>query len=150
MEDLDKIKNIIIELLQYLDYESEIDVVTQEKTIYVNIHVDEPALLIGKRGKHLVSLQHLSRLLVTKKLDRPVNLVIDIADFRRKQKEYLIQESLKIADIVRSTGQIKPLRPMNSYERRIVHLTLKDEQGVTSESEGEGVERKVIVKVTKE
>lgn len=149
MEDSFKIKKIVFKIIELFGFKPEISLITREKTILINIQTEDPSLLIGKRGANLMSLQYLIRLLVAKKLKRTVNLIVDVSDYWQKQKEQITFQALKAGDIVKKTGLSQILRPMNSYERRIIHIALKDDTGVMTESRGEGLDRRVVIKKKK-
>lgn len=102
-------------------------------------------LLIGRRGETLRDLQFITRLIVSRKVGHWPNLVVDVEGYRQHREQALIQLARRIADKVRQTGQALPLEPMPPNERRIVHLTLRDDPDVMTESTGEGDARKVVI-----
>ena len=145
-DKLEQIKQITEDFFQNLGWESEINIETSEKIIFLKIDTAEPSLLIGKGGVNLESLQHVLRLIINKKMDEFIHLVVDVADYKNKQRIFLEQDSLQKALEVRRSGRIRKLKSMNSYERRIVHLTLKEIDGISCESDGEGVDRRIVIK----
>jgi hypothetical protein len=72
-------------------------------------------------------------------------IVVDVENYLERQKEKLKELAISLADKAKETGAEIPMRPMSSKDRRIVHLTLKDHEHVTTESQGEGLRRRVVV-----
>lgn len=102
--------------------------------------------LIGRRGTTLRALQFVLNLMVNKQLERRVRLVVD-ADGYRQRREHLLQGMAeRLAQRVSVTGQQMALEPMPPNERRIVHMALADNPDITTESEGTGDDRRVVVK----
>jgi len=143
---LKEIEKNIKDFLKQLGWEVDVNLEISEKIVYARIQADEPSLLIGKGGETLNALQHLLRLIINKKIGEFVNLVVDINDYKDKQRILLENDCLKKAKYVKKTGKEIALRPMNSFERRIVHLALKNVSGVVSVSEGEGKNRRVVIR----
>lgn len=104
--------------------------------------------MIGKKGELLDALQYLASLSCNK-IDRDYyRISIDSCGFREKRKEYLIELTKKIAENVKKNGRTSALEPMNPYERRIVHSTVSEIEGVSSRSVGEEPYRKVLISST--
>lgn len=104
--------------------------------------------LIGKKGELLDALQYLSSLACNKINKEYYRISIDSCGFREKRKQYLIDLTKKIAEGVKKNGRTSALEPMNPYERRIIHATVSEIEGVTSKSVGEEPYRKVLISST--
>ncbi len=115
-------------------------------TVVVDIKIDTPEILIGEKGQTLVEIQRLLRIILNKKIEKSFYIDLDINDYKKKKIEYLKDLAKDLADEVVLTKEEKALFPMPAYERRIIHLELAERADVTTESQGEGVERKVIIK----
>jgi spoIIIJ-associated protein len=103
-------------------------------------------LLIGRHGQTLESLQYLVSKIVQRACDDERSLVIiDIESYRERQREKLNETALGMAKKAAETGQTVPLQPMSSRERRVVHLALRDHADVTTQSQGEGPRRRVMI-----
>jgi spoIIIJ-associated protein len=111
----------------------------------LNIVGDDLGLLIGRRGETLRDLQFLTCLMVSRKTQRWPELMVDVEHYRARREKSLQELAQRMADRVRATGQSMPLEPMPPNERRIVHLALKDDPDVRTESYGEDEDRKVVV-----
>lgn len=119
---------------------------TEDESQVIDIITPESALLIGKQGKNLDALQYLTNIAINRDADKRVRVLLDIEGYRARRKETLVALVKKVADEVRQTGRSVSLEPMNAYERRIVHLTLKEDPDIATESMGEGEERRVVIK----
>ncbi len=99
---------------------------------------------MGSNGEVLDALQELTRLAVQTSLGERSRLMLDIDNFRADKKAELAKLAHEVADEVKSTGVAVKLRPMNAFERKVVHDTIQN-IGLTSESEGEDPNRCVVV-----
>ena len=106
---------------------------------------DDLGLLIGRRGETLTALQYLLNVMVSSRYSGDHVFAIDIEQYRRRREQTLVEMANRIAGEVRSSGDVITLEPMTPAERRIIHLALENEQGVTTESVGDGNERQVEI-----
>jgi len=106
---------------------------------------DELGVLIGRRGETLASLQYLINTIVSKGGNKPPAFGLDIEGYRRRREDMLVDLAREIAQEVRETGDVITLEPMPANERRIVHIALREEEGVRTESVGSGDQRQVEV-----
>ncbi len=105
--------------------------------------------LIGKHGVNLSALQHLLRVLVKRSApESEIGFNVDVNDYRKEQQRGITDLAREIAEKVSMEQQSMALRPMNSFERRLVHTELANFEGIETESFGEGEERKVIIRPT--
>ena len=117
-----------------------------EDILEMNISTSEAQNLIGKQGLVLADIQLLLRKVIKKKMDKDFYLSLDIDNYKKNKEDYLRSVAQSVADEVAKTKREKELPFTSSFDRRIVHMELADRKDVTTESEGEGEERKVIVK----
>lgn len=103
------------------------------------------SLLIGHRGETLASLQYVTRLIASKELGHRANIVIDVEGFKSRRETMLRRLAKRMADQALQRGRTVTLEPMPPHERRIIHLTLRDNPNVTTESVGDGDHRKVTI-----
>lgn len=119
-----------------------------EETITLHVEgADEEAmgLLIGRRGETLRSLQFLLNLLVSRRVQKWPQIVVDVGNYRQRRQESLEGLARRMAERVRQTGRPIMLEPMAAYERRIVHLALREDKTIYTESSGEGENRKIVI-----
>ncbi len=101
--------------------------------------------LIGRRGETLAALQRIVRLIVGRQLAYQANLVVDVDGFKRRRERNLRRLAERMAEKAVKNGQTVALEPMPPYERRIVHLALRDRSDVRTESVGAGRRRRVTI-----
>ncbi|MDO9082624.1 MAG: KH domain-containing protein, partial [Humidesulfovibrio sp.] len=114
----------------------------------VSVRIEDPensGLLIGREGQTLASIQYLVNRLVSKRMDASVRVQIDAGDYRENQDERLRQIARHLADKAMSSGRTQSTRPMSSYHRRVVHMTLQDDEHVFTRSKGEGSMKRVLI-----
>ena len=106
---------------------------------------DNQGILIGHRGETLDALQYLTSLLVNKGGKDYRRVTLDTEGYRAKREQTLINLANRMAAKVQRSGRRMVLEPMNPYERRILHATLQDNPHVTTHSEGEEPNRRVVI-----
>lgn len=143
---VDVVKGCAEELLARLEVSAKVKVEQVEETYQVNVETEEPGLLIGYHGETLSSFQLILGLIVYRKLGEWARVVVEVGDYRAKREEQLRQMAETYAAQVVSTGQPLTLPYLPPIERRIIHLTLQDNPDVETVSEGEGNQRRVVVK----
>ena len=111
----------------------------------IDLAGEDSGLLIGRRGQTLQALQYLVNLIVRKELGEDVRVVLDVENYRQRRESSLRDMAVKVASRVVQTSRSITLEPMPPADRRIVHTSLSDHPGVTTESTGEGENRKVMV-----
>lgn len=132
--------------VEVVDPGGKVDLQTNEVTpLCLNIIGDDLGALIGRRGETLRNLQFIVRLILSRRLGVWPNIVIDVEGYKAKHILALQTLARRMADQVRQTKQMVALEPMSAYERRIIHLALRDDPDVYTESTGEGENRKVQI-----
>jgi spoIIIJ-associated protein len=139
-------------ILDLLQFETEVKVSVEpdeedKRIVKINITGDDLGYLIGYKGSCLNSLQMIFGQILSKKIGEMQTVLIDVNDYREKRKQYLTSLAQRASEEARESGQSVALPPQSPFERRIVHMALKEEDGVTTESEGEGFDRHVVIKL---
>ncbi len=120
--------------------------VLDEDTVEVRVEGEDLGLLIGPKGAALQSLQELARTAVQRKTGaRSGRVLVDVSGYRQRRKEALEKFARKIADDVLSGGSAVALEPMTPADRKVIHDTMNDIDGVTTSSEGVEPRRRVVV-----
>ena len=144
------IKATVEELLAKMGFEASIEITQSEDdplSATCNIQTDTDSnLLIGQGGVNLQALQHIARLLLRKKIEEKIRFVIDVNSYRQEKNQSIIEMANSAAQQAVSERRAVVMRPMSTYERRIVHMELSKNSEVVTESIGEGEGRKVVVK----
>ena len=143
----DDIKDFLNKVFEAMDLKVEIVMTAEENSNVINVDLkgDDMGVLIGKRGQTLDSLQYLTNLAVNKNAESFVKVKIDTEDYRKRRRETLENLANNIAYKVKRTKRPVSLEPMNPYERRVIHSTLKNHKFVTTHSEGDEPYRHVVV-----
>ena len=103
------------------------------------------AVLIGKRGQTLEAIQYIVEKIVNKKRKERVGIQVDVEGYLEKRRVSLEKTAFRLAEKVKRTGKPATMGQMNSHDRRIVHIALKDENMVRTQSMGEGILRKLVI-----
>jgi len=134
-------------MLKHMGIEAQVLANVSEEGIKLRIDSASMGILIGHRGETLDAIQYLCSLHVNRarKETGYTRVTIDTEGYRDKREETLVRLARKVASQVRSTGRPRTLEPMNPYERRVLHATLQSSPYVTTYSEGEEPNRRVVV-----
>lgn len=147
-KDIEKIiETTLKELLSHLKIEASLSISKDSEQNYkVKLETVDSGLLIGYHGEVINSLQLILGVLVYREIGEWVRIIVDVGDYREKREETIKRLAEEKAEEAISTGQPVSLPYLSPLERRIVHLTLSANSQVTSESEGEGKDRHIIIK----
>lgn len=145
--DISQVEETARQLLQKLSIDSQVSVSAADEWIDVKLESQEAGLLIGFHGNTLYSFQLILALLVYKKLGTWRKIVVDVGDYRQKREESLNSLAQQSAQQVIDSQQEVVLPYLPSNERRIIHLFLQDHLQVTTESTGEGKNRRITIKL---
>lgn len=127
----------------------EVDVVVQVSeegnTIRFDASGEHAGILIGRHGETLNAIQFLMSLVINANVENRKCVIFDVENYRERQIQNLEDLALRMADKCRRTQRRVTLNPMNAAERRIIHITLENQEGVTSYSEGNEPNRHVVI-----
>lgn len=122
----------------------------------INLETDDPNLLIGQYGANLQCIQHLTGVIVKRNMlskkeeteltEDEIKFNIDVNSYKKQKKESLVKLAETIANQVIFSKNSVALRPMSSYERKIVHMEIASRKNLTTESVGENLTRRIIIK----
>ncbi len=146
---------ITSEVLQSLLSMMDVDATLTLKQLYnesldgpvFEIEGDDAGLLIGRKGETLNTIQFMVKYIVSHKVNERVNVMIDVEGYQERRHQSLTNMAHRVAGRVADTGRAIALEPMPPNERRIVHLALSDHPYVTTESEGVGDSRQVVIQL---
>ena len=131
-------------LCKNMKVEAEVTATEEEQYIRIELSGKSMGILIGHRGETLDAIQYLTNLVVNSHTDGK-RVIIDTENYRKKREESLERLARKLASKVKATGRPVSLEPMTPYERRILHATLQNNTYVTTQSEGEEPNRRVVI-----
>lgn len=145
-EEGDIAADYLEELLDIFDLDGDIEIDVRQGRAYLEITADDNSnLRLISEPETVEALQELTRLAVQVKTNSFSRLILDVGGSRQARVDELTRMVEKVVAKVKESGKENPLKPMSSYERKIVH-DLVSEAGLVSESEGEGKERHIVVK----
>ncbi len=145
-EDVEITVDVLQHILRYMNIHATVQV-RSTNPLALNIHgINENlGLLIGRRGETLASLQLLVSLIVGHRTKHRMRITIDAENYRERREENLRSLALRVAQQVRNYRRAIALEAMPPNERRIVHMALSDSKDISTESMGEGEERRVVI-----
>ncbi|MBW1786758.1 MAG: Jag N-terminal domain-containing protein [Deltaproteobacteria bacterium] len=117
----------------------------RDGTIALNIDGDKSGLLIGRKGKTLDSLQFILNKIVNKKVEGKVHVVVDSENYRQRRYDSLVQMGMRMGDKAKQIRKPVATNLLNAHDRRIIHMTLRDDDQLDTKSRGEGLLKKVII-----
>jgi spoIIIJ-associated protein len=148
-DNLKILEDLVNTLLDNLLVKAEVKI-TEDKeneALIVDINSEnETGLLIGKKGETLFSLQYILGLMYKQQVGEWKRIIINVGDYREKQEDYLKGLARQTAERALETGEPQTLYNLTAGQRRIIHMSLAEEKGVVTESEGEGRDRYLVVK----
>jgi len=139
------IDNTVSELLELLGIDGTFEIKDAEEGVDIILDTKDSGLVIGYHGDTLESLQLVISLCIAKRLDKFVRVSIEVGDYKKNRTEWLKNLAITTKERVISQHQEIALPELKSWERRIVHILLKDDADVVSQSQGEGRDRTLVV-----
>lgn len=134
------------ELLSRLEVSGAATIEAHDDSADIVLETEESGLIIGYHGEILEALQLMISLMASKKIGRFIRVSVEVGDYKKNRTEYLERLAQQTKDRVLDENRPHTLSELKSWERRIVHLALQDDDEVTSESMGEGRDRVLVVK----
>ena len=156
-EDLEEQAEIGAEFLEGLlariGFMAEVQPRVDQGSMYLDVVAGEAeddeedmGLLIGRHGQTLEAVQELTRVVVSHKTGLRCRVIVDVEDYKKRQRARLVSKAVEIARRVARTGREEALDPMNAYERKVVHDAVAAVSGVESSSRGEDPDRRVVIR----
>lgn len=142
---IDYVKKYLNTILVNMGLKVELNSKYEGEVINVNIKTDHDAVLIGKGGRTLQSLNELVRVAIHNRYGKHYKILLDIGEYKEEKYEKLIQMARRYAKEVQQTKTKVTLRPMPSDERRIIHGALTNYHNIKTESVGQGKERRLTI-----
>jgi spoIIIJ-associated protein len=145
-EEGDIAADYLEELLDIFDLDGDIDIDVRQGRAYLEITANQDSnLRVISEPETVEALQELTRLAVQVKTNAFSRLILDVGGSRQARVDELTRIVTKLIAKVKDNGEAIPMKPMSSYERKIVHDIIS-EAGLVSESEGEGRDRHIVIK----
>ena len=138
-------ETILKEILNRMGIDAKVEADYVDGSTHLNILTDSPALLIGKHGQTLDAIERILNCIVNKVSLAKKRVFVDTEGYRERREERLIEMANQVAEKVRYTGRDVVLAPMSARDRRIIHVALKEDDIVSTYSQGEGDMRRVVI-----
>jgi spoIIIJ-associated protein len=138
-------ETILKEVLSRMGIDAEVESSYIDGSTHLNIVTDSPALLIGKHGQTLDAIERLLNCIVNKASLVKRRVFVNTEGYRERREERLMEMAHQVAEKVRYTDRDIVLAPMSARDRRIIHVTLKEDEVVSTYSQGEGEMRRIVV-----
>ncbi|MED4460645.1 RNA-binding cell elongation regulator Jag/EloR [Metabacillus fastidiosus] len=142
---VEEARKFLIDVIKKMNIEADIDVEQGGRQVLFSIRGKEIALLIGKRGQTLNSLQYLTQLVANRYSKQYLQIIVDAENYRERRKATLSELAKRLArQVVKDKKEVK-LEPMPSYERKVIHAALASIKGIKTSSIGEDPNRYIVI-----
>ena len=139
-------KEIVEKILSSLGFPATVEMHELEEGLLLDIKTDDAGRLIGRQGQTLGDLQYLTNRILFQQDQSSPKVTVDVGGYRLQARDALVKKAKEAADKVRRWGDTVEMEPMGSFDRRIVHQTLRDDPDVETQSvEVDGTEKKALL-----
>lgn len=145
IDPIEEAKKFIRQVSEQMGTTVEIEVKREGKNVYFVLTGEKIALLIGKRGQTLNSLQYLTQLVINRFANQYLTVILDAEDYRSRRNDTLVQLAHRLAQKALKTGKDVALEPMPSYERKVIHTALAENKRVKTFSDGAEPHRFIVI-----
>jgi spoIIIJ-associated protein len=145
LDPIEEAEKFLIDVSEKMGMSVEIETLKDGKNVQFILSGEKIALLIGKRGQTLNSLQYLTQLVINRFSGQYLNVVLDAEDYRKRRQDTLIQLAERLAQKALKTGKEIALEPMPSYERKVIHTALVHNKSIKTYSDGNDPHRHIVI-----
>lgn len=138
-------RQCLARLLDAMEPDCSVEARLNERSIELEIVGGETGIIIGRRGQTLEALQYLVTRIVSHEAGRAIRVSVDTGGYRQRRFDSLADLALRMGAKARETGRPVAVGPLNSQERRVVHMALRGERGLSTVSRGRGDLKKVVI-----
>lgn len=149
IDPIEEAKKFLLQVSEQMGAPINIEMKRDGKQILFVMTGEKIALLIGKRGQTLNSLQYLTQLIINRFSNQYLTVILDAEDYRNRRNDTLIQLAHRLALKAVKTGKDVTLEPMPSYERKVIHTALSDNKRVKTLSDGSDPHRHIVISPVK-
>ncbi|MEH7084826.1 RNA-binding cell elongation regulator Jag/EloR [Neobacillus drentensis] len=149
IDPIEEAKKFLTQVSEQMGAPAEIEIKREGKNVHFIMTGEKIALLIGKRGQTLNSLQYLTQLVLNRFSNQYLTVILDAEDYRKRRNETLIQLAHRLAGKALKSGKDVTLEPMPSYERKVIHAALSDNKRVKTFSDGSEPHRFIVISPAK-
>ena len=138
-------KDILERIVNVITEDTSITLEKDSEKVRFQVNGGNSSVLIGKKGQNLEAIQYIIDKVVNRHSEKRVLVEVDVEDYFQKRKEKLVQLAERLAEKAKRTRKPSTLKQMNIQERRIIHLALKKDRGIRTQSIGDGYYRKLVI-----
>jgi spoIIIJ-associated protein len=149
IDPIDEARKFLLQVSEQMGAPISIEMKRDGKQVLFVMTGEKIALLIGKRGQTLNSLQYLTQLIINRFSNQYLTVILDAEDYRNRRNDTLIQLAHRLALKALKTGKDVALEPMPSYERKVIHTALSDNKRVKTFSDGSDPHRHIVISPVK-
>ncbi len=146
MSKANRAEELLNEIISQMRVAAKVKVSEDDSHILASIEGEDAGILIGREGQTLDALQLITNIFVNKGEEERTRVIVDAEGYKDRRKESIERLANSLAEKVTNEQEPVNLETMNAFERRIVHMTLRESTDVITESQGEGSERHVVIK----
>jgi spoIIIJ-associated protein len=130
----------------FISFDPEAKITVEDKDgWWIKVTSPNSGHLIGKMGETLEAIQYILRLMVSESAGEFIPVIVDVDGYKEKRQQEIFELALAMAQNVKTSGYAQEMRPMGAYERRLIHMALKDFDGIKADSVGEGELRRIKI-----
>ena len=144
-ETIDLCQSVLQRIIDTITADAKVEVIRESDHVLFDVKGGNAGVLIGKRGQTLEAIQYLIEKIANKKNDERIRVQVDVEGYLKSRRTNLESLASRLADKAVRTGKPMTIGQMNAHDRRIVHLSLKETQGVRTQSLGNGAYRKLMI-----
>ncbi|SDM97264.1 RNA-binding cell elongation regulator Jag/EloR [Bacillus sp. OK048] len=149
IDPIEEAKKFLLQVSEQMGAPANIEIKRDGKQVHFILTGEKIALLIGKRGQTLNSLQYLTQLIINRFSNHYLTVILDAEDYRNRRNDTLTQLAHRLALKALKTGKDVALEPMPSYERKVIHTALSDNRRVKTFSDGSDPHRHIVISPVK-
>ncbi len=138
-------KKFLTEVAALLGATIRVETATRDDRVLFSMETADAEALTGEDGEVLEALQHLTKLAIAKRCKENMKLLLDVNGFRDRRQQTILAMAKRLGDQVRKEGKPVRTKPLNPYERRIIHTLFKNSSRIKTHSEGEGHTKQVVI-----
>ncbi len=138
-------REVLEDILEFMDLEADVDLREDDEKIILDVSGPDSGRAIGKKGQTLDALQFLVNKIVNRFPDGRRHIVVDSGDYRDRHDKGLEAMARREAKRAVEMGKVITLKPMSARDRRVIHLSLAKFEGVSTASQGEGMQRRIQI-----
>lgn len=145
-KEVKQVEKVVAESIKELEIDGTFTVEASDEMIDIIMETRDTGIVIGYHGEILESLQLFLSLAIAKKLGRFVRISVEVDGYKKNRTDYLEKLAIQVKEKALAENKEQVLMSLKSWERRIIHVFLQNDEEVTSESSGEGRERVLLIK----